>query len=162
MIEEDFYGQCKIEEGIDLTEEVRAVAGGDCFENRRCDPIGLGTSKDESLQSFVGFRDECFGNCTNKDIGLGKNLQILASQRYKRDINGLPKNLFGNNAAILGLALSMNGDERLIKDMIDKYSGPNPQDPQQALENEYTKNECNNISSRDSSDAQSIFKNKCS
>ena len=161
MIEEDFYGQCKIEEGRDLTEDVRAVVGGDCFENRRCnDPNGLGTSLDESEQSFVGFREECFGNCTNEDIGLGKNLQILASQRYKRAIKALLNNQIGVGNKINVLAISMNGQERLVTGILDKYSGTNPQIPQQSLENQYTKNECN-INAIDLSDAQSINKNKC-
>merc|ERR1719367_14923 len=113
---EDFYGQCKKEEGIELTSDVRAIAG-DCFKNRRCnDQDGLGTSLDQSEQLFVGFRPEgvCSRNCTNEDIGLGQDLRTLASQRYKRDIKGFPQNGIQQIAGPFGVVLkSTMGKKRL-------------------------------------------------
>ena len=140
MIEEDFYGQCKKEEGIELSQEVRAFAG-DCFENRRCnDPEGLGTSLDKSNQTFVGFRvrGECDESCTNQDIGLGQDLRTLASQRYKRQqgITGnsglsptVPLKLFKNVSQTSTrlkrfLAISMLNNNRLGTDMATKTVGP--------------------------------------
>ena len=127
---DDFYGQCNKEEGTELTSDVRAAAG-DCFKNRRCnEPDGLGTSLDQSEQEFVGFRPdgECRRNCTNDDIGLEQDLRTLASQRYKRDIEGVPIN--GNQqstqAIFLIKAMSENSKPIISLEEAHKFSCTNP------------------------------------
>merc|ERR1719367_1460495 len=168
LIEADFYGQCKKEEGINLTQEVRTLAG-DCFKNRRCnEPDGLGTSLDESEQTFVGFRKrgECSGNCTNDDIGLEQDLRTLASQRYKRQISGLPENALNNcfncliNRSVKQfVGKSRNGDRKLFSDIMNKYGGPDSKRVKRSNFAQIEKDE-NMITAEDRSSSKSIFENE--
>ena len=168
MIEnEDFYGQCQKEEGIDVTPDVRAVAGN-CFENRRCnEPDGLGTSLDQSKQLFVGFRPngECRGNCTNDDIGLVQDLRSLASQRYKRQqIPGslpiLPPNLVQISTEAEHLLKPMTGQLRVSFNSASRTSSSNREATRMSSNNRIKRDD-SNICAKDASTQQSLLKRVC-